>query len=836
MAATSPALPELFWQLVDSAQPAELGALDSYLTPTTCHSLLANRSSVAALVDSFTTCVGRLVDCSDGRDTGNPERGYWHNRAHKRWIAIDRATKSCLCGDDVIFDGLAVVLRDIYSPNSLRDVPELDQYVTLFETLVDRVAERPTSGRRGNVAVARRTAFCAALDDDASRRARLTRLATAPLVLTMAADRLSHTIDRRVNNLYDARELVPSLAVFATVCPRKLLSAVPDVTAQVVRHMGSLLNHGSSEAGNTLPLLSLLLITLKELVTVDATQFRRIPAAPRLLAKLARLMGENVELVDPILSLLCVYGVVWQGLARSPSTDVASLLVRYATAPLAGAPPDFAARAANLALHVAMGADASASHTVPAALLDAKPQWRRSSRVAVGTPLGTIFQALYRLGSSTSRSAGGAVRPTPWAPAPCPPSCVQFLASIAGRCWGCGNDHAADAPDRPVKRCSKCSVALYCSAACSSASWAEHKRACPGWARLGDQAVQAEKSRQAAGSSLSPAPVPTPRLRARRVVYNATQENFSGNWKTDWTWPAAKARQVEDAGLLLRDVVCLVERESGAVVIAPAEAYSHWPGAVPRDMLDAPLAKNNGRMLRVIHRVHPPHVMSFGPKSLGLAPRPAEADLPVPVSSRGGAATHSRSAAPARSSVPRILASARTNGADDSDSDDSMVAAFNAAASISGRATQPLDPSIAAEVRAWRMAGTLTVVPQAPIPVVSLQSVRVVRPPEDPTDPPTLKVRLLVRAYGHMNRTMSGGGSSGSGGCSRGGGRSSTKRSGGSGSRGGSGSGGGSGNGLAGFPSGSAGVLQQLLQECNPRLLCEDAVEALGRGAARMRS
>lgn len=74
--------------------------------------------------------------------------------------------------------------------------------------------------------------------------------------------------------------------------------------------------------------------------------------------------------------------------------------------------------------------------------------------------------------------------------------------------------------------------------------------------------------------------------------------------------------------------------------MAPAEAYAHWPAAVTRDMLDAPLAKNNGRMLRVIHRVHPTHVMSFGPKSLSHAPRPAEADMPVPVSSRGGAATH----------------------------------------------------------------------------------------------------------------------------------------------------------------------------------------------------
>lgn len=558
------------------------------------------------------------------------------------------------------------MLRDLYTPNSLRHVPSLDPYVTLLKTLVDRVAKRPDYGRRGNVALARRTASCAPLDDDDIRRARLTRLASAaPLVLTMAAERLSATVHRRGDSVYDERELVPGLAVFATVCPRKLLTAVPDMMTRVVRHMGTLLNQGPVDIGRSLTTLSLLFFTLKELVTLDATHFRGIPAAPRLLAKLARFVGEDVELVDTILSLLCVYGVVWQGLARSPATDVSGLLVRYATAPPVGAPSDFAAPAANLALHVGMVADASASHTVPAALLNAKPQWQSASLQLAGTPLGSTFQTLYRLGSSAFRSAGGAARSTPWAPAACPPSCVQFLASTAGRCWGCGNDHSADAPDRPVKRCSKCSVALYSAASCSSVSWGEHKRAFRGWARLGDQAFEAEKSRQAAGSSLSPAAAPAPRLRARWVVYNATQEDFSGTWKTDWTWPAAKARQVEAVGLLLRDVVCLVERESGAVVIAPAEAYAHWPGAVPRHMLEAPLAQNNGRMLRVIHRVHPPHVMSFGPKSLGLAPLPAHADPPVPVSSRGGGATRSRPVAPARRSGPRSYVTAGTDGADD---------------------------------------------------------------------------------------------------------------------------------------------------------------------------
>lgn len=130
-----------------------------------------------------------------------------------------------------------------------------------------------------------------------------------------------------------------------------------------------------------------------------------------------------------------------------------------------------------------------------------------------------------------------------------------------------------------------------------------------------------------------------------------------------------------------------------------------------------------------------------------------------------------------------------------------MVVAFNSAASITGRATQPLDPAITAEVRAWHTAGMLTAVPQAPILVVSMQSVRVVRPPEDPTDPPTLKVRLLVRAYEHMNRTM-GGSRSSSGGCGRRSGhRSNSGRGDGGGSRGSGGDGGdgNGGNGLGGF-------------------------------------
>lgn len=834
MATPFPAMHDPFWQLVDGSPPYELSSVLNFLTPATCHTMLAEPSSAIVLVDRFILYVENLIH-SVGREEDPDNRAHdtLYNCTQNRCIALQEVTRMCHCGDDAILDRLIASLPAVYTPDCLRKVPSLEMYVTLLEVLIHRVADKPASGRRGGGrGVARRTPQCAPADDDATRRARLTRLASAaPLVLTMAAEWLSVVVDRP----YSVQDRVQSLVVFATVCPRELLSTVPEVMAQVVRHMSSLLTPLPAVTGAASSLLLQLLGALKELVTVDAPHFRAIPAVPRLLVKLDRWMGRDAELADTILSLLCVYGVVWQGLARPPATDVADLLVRYATAPPAGAPPDFVPRAANLALHVAVGADSSVSHTVPAALLDAKPQWRLAWLPVAGTRLGSTFQALYRLGDSTSRAARGAAQPTPWAPAPCPPSCVQFLGTSAGRCWGCGNDHAADAPDSPVKRCSKCSVALYCSAACSSASWAHHKRACPGWARLGDQAVKAEESRQAASSSTSRAPAAAPRLRARRALYTATQEDFSGNWKTDWKWPAAKARQVEAAGLQLRDVVCLVERASGAVVLAPAEAYAHWPGAVPRSTLEAPLAKNNGRMLRVIHRVHPPHVMSFGPKSLGLAPLAADAEPPAIAPSMGGASARPDAAAPAPRSAPGRDGRAGAVDADDgaSDSDDSMVAAFNAAASISSCTSQPLDPSVAAEVRAWRAAGTVTAVPRAPVPVVSMQSVRVVRPPEDPTDPPTLKVRLLVRAYEHMNRTMGGGRSSG--------GADGGRRNSSGGSCGGRGSsddgwdgGGNSGAGLAGFPAGSAGALRRLLPDCNPLLVCEDVIQALGGGVTHL--
>lgn len=307
MATPSPGEPDPFWGLVDSRQPHEVTSLISYLTPTTCHMLLAEPSCAIVIVDSFTACVKQLVDSAGGEeDADNSEREKWSICAQNRYVALQEATQACHCGHNVILDCLTAMLPAVYTPDRLRKVPSVDPYVQLLEALIDRVAKRPAAGGRGGGrAVARRTPQCAPVAGDATQRARLTRLASAaPLVLTMAAERLSDVFYGRGYGTLDDEDQVQSLAVVATICPRELFSTVPEVMPQVVRHMSSLLSPLPAGSGAASSLLLQLLGALKELVTVRAPHFRAIPAAPRLLVKLDWWMGRDAELADTVLSLL----------------------------------------------------------------------------------------------------------------------------------------------------------------------------------------------------------------------------------------------------------------------------------------------------------------------------------------------------------------------------------------------------------------------------------------------------------------------------------------------------------------------------------------------------
>jgi len=60
---------------------------------------------------------------------------------------------------------------------------------------------------------------------------------------------------------------------------------------------------------------------------------------------------------------------------------------------------------------------------------------------------------------------------------------------------------------------------------------------------------------------------------------------------------------------------------------------------------------------------------------------------------------------------------------------------------------------VQAEVQAWHRAKMCTLLPDdARQPVLSLRAVHVVKPAEDPEDPPRVKVRLVVRGYEHAPR------------------------------------------------------------------------------------
>jgi len=270
---------------------------------------------------------------------------------------------------------------------------------------------------------------------------------------------------------------------------------------------------------------------------------------------------------------------------------------------------------------------ASNGRSVPAPLVTARPTWVALSRrrrggggddvaAAVGSALVAVTAEPYRLAAQVVRPPAGA---TPWSPAPFPPACLPRLTQPE-RCWACGNGHMAGAPRKPLSKCSACGVGTYCGAPCAKASWrAGHKRACGAWAAYGAAQAAGMVSLSAlhgeGGVDAAPGPR-TPRTRAG--VYAVQQEDLTASGAADWAWPRVRARQVEAAGLQLRDVVALVERPTGTVVVVPTASYAQWAGAVPAAVLNGAARAHGGRALRVIHRVHPPHVQGFGPRALGL--------------------------------------------------------------------------------------------------------------------------------------------------------------------------------------------------------------------------
>lgn len=201
---------------------------------------------------------------------------------------------------------------------------------------------------------------------------------------------------------------------------------------------------------------------------------------------------------------------------------------------------------------------------------------------------------------------------------------MTLLLHFAGRCWDCGSPRrATDDPTLGrLAQCGGCRVAVYCSTACYEASWRRgHRRVCRGWAAAGARAANV----------FAPA-LATSRARRTALIYDNVKESserqvllmpisvpLGGDWKTEWGYLRTVAADIEAAGLLLAEVVCVADVARGMIPRLPAEEYRHLPWAISEEHLARPLAKHGGRVLRVILCAHPPVMRVFGPRSLGLA-------------------------------------------------------------------------------------------------------------------------------------------------------------------------------------------------------------------------
>ncbi|KAK1869326.1 hypothetical protein I4F81_011804 [Pyropia yezoensis] len=105
----------------------------------------------------------------------------------------------------------------------------------------------------------------------------------------------------------------------------------------------------------------------------------------------------------------------------------------------------------------------------------------------------------------------------------------------------------------------------------------------------------------------------------RQVLLMPISVPLGGDWKTEWGYLRTVAADIEAAGLLLAEVVCVADVARGMIPRLPAEEYRHLPWAISEEHLARPLAKHGGRVLRVILCAHPPVMRVFGPRSLGLA-------------------------------------------------------------------------------------------------------------------------------------------------------------------------------------------------------------------------
>lgn len=156
--------------------------------------------------------------------------------------------------------------------------------------------------------------------------------------------------------------------------------------------------------------------------------------------------------------------------------------------------------------------------------------------------------------------------------------------------------------------CAGCRVAVFCSSACSAAGWrGGHRAASPRWKRFGVLALEQAKTDAEAKRGGAKAVL----RRAQFPIMYISRAGWQGDFQR-WRWPASSIAIMEGTGLLIRDLIGLVDPDIGAIHAYPAVEFAQWPSVVPAQLLSRPLERDDGRVLRLVLREHPPRVLAFG--------------------------------------------------------------------------------------------------------------------------------------------------------------------------------------------------------------------------------
>ncbi|OSX73630.1 hypothetical protein BU14_0333s0018 [Porphyra umbilicalis] len=594
-----------------------------------CHALLSDAGAAAALTVALAGEVRAAVEpCGPAAPPQEVSCGRRRITVEGLSAVVSRATGVCLCGDSTVVPLLLDVLPDVYgmAVGRFEDLlyrPGLGGFFKALDLLVarhlNRAAPMPPSNDR-------RTPSCAPVPSYATTCERVTVVTRTPLLRGWLLEQLAVVASLVGGPHADDNRLPPpnGLLMLSMVAPRFLLDDPTALDVLVGAAVAVASSTASAMTGARIG--GYIRLILEQLALADPPRFRctaGVGDALEALLRAARASSPtgvvDAEEREALMHLL--HALTPSAAAVTASPAAMGWLVSMAALPPDGELNQYASYAAAcMALYVCRAVRRGGSSRIPATFDDAAPTWRRLVGIhphAVAVAVGRSLLDLCSAGGGQSASSTAVPALTPWFPSTFPPPLLTAYETRLGRCWTCGSSYSAANARRVPNKCSGCWVAVFCSPACAAVGWKAggHKRSCAAWSRFSESLLTRVVSQSLTGDARR---ITVRRVHHRQAALAMQQEEMDGDWRA-WGWPAARARFVEEAGLSLADVVCLVEPASGVVQLLPAAEYAKWPSAVPAEALSKPLEKHGGRVLRVVHRAHPPRIQSFGPRSLGLA-------------------------------------------------------------------------------------------------------------------------------------------------------------------------------------------------------------------------